>query len=289
MSKKKIAVIGLGSIGSRHARNLMQLGHEICGFDTHTIAVVPGMRCYHIWENLPGVDAYVIASPTPTHAYYIAACELFDKPYFVEKPLRDKALDSAQGAQATMVGYNLRFHSCVLQAKEWIDSGLIGKPQWANLVVAQRNDKTDYLRDGVILNWSHEIDLALHLLGPATVKACVADEKETLADIILVHENGCQTTLHLDYLTRPEIRQSVIVGDKGTIIIDLVHRHAWLRHSHEATPVGFVGDDSFDSNYIDEMESFIARIDGQETVGCTGAEGLEALKICLEAKRLAKA
>lgn len=286
MSKKKIAVIGLGSIGSRHAKNLIQLGHEVHGYDLVTIICIPGVKIHSSLGKLPEVDAYVIASPTPTHSLYIATARLQfpGKPLFVEKPVAHAPFNGSE--DIAMVGYNLRFHSCVLQAKEWID--LIGKPQWATFCVAQRNTKADYLRDGVILNWSHEIDLALHLLGPATVKACVADEKETLADIILVHENGCQTTIHLDYLTKPEIRQSIIVGDKGTIILDLAHRHAWFRDSHEKGPVGFVGPDTFDSNYLDEMESFIARIEGQETVGCSGKEGLDVLKVCLEAKTIAK-
>ncbi len=284
--KKKIAVIGLGSIGSRHAKNLIRLGHEVHGYDPSGL-ILNGLRRYDSLDKLPDdIDAYVIASPTPTHSTYIL--RFGHKPLFVEKPISHAPLGSlVLNDSVVMVGYNLRFHSCVLQAKEWIESGLIGKPQWGTFCVAQRNDKPDYRRDGVILNWSHEIDLALHLLGPAATKACVADEKETLADIILAHENGCQTVVHLDYLTKPEIRQSIVVGERGTIIIDLVHRHAWLRDSHERTPVGFVGDDSFDSNYLDEMESFIARIDGQETAGCTGAEGLEVLRICLEAKRLA--
>lgn len=287
MSKKKIAVIGLGSIGSRHARNLVRLGHEVYGYDPGIVAGVPGVKMHSDPITLPEADAYVIASPTSTHANYIF--RFGAKPLFVEKPIADRLIiitDEWAGSIA-MVGYNLRFHSCVLAAKDWIDGGHIGTPQWANLVCAQRNDKPAYLRDGVILNWSHEIDLALHLLGPAELVECVADDKETMADLILVHDNGCQSTIHLDYLTRPEIRQSIIVGSDATIIMDLAHRHAWLRKDHLQAPISVAGDDSFDSNYLDEMETFIARIDGQETIGCTGSEGLEVLKICLEAKRLA--
>lgn len=285
MSKKKIAVIGLGSIGSRHAKNLMILGHEVVGYDPQAIIAIPGVKVH---SRVPEADAYVIASPTPTHMMHYLDLRLkWNNPHvFMEKPIAH-AYDALMG-DIDMVGFNLRFHACVLQAKEWIDGGLIGKPQWATFCVAQRNTKADYLRDGVILNWSHEIDLALHLLGPAVVRACVADEKETIADIALTHDNGCQTMVHLDYLTKPEVRQSLVVGDKGQVIMDLAHRQCWLRDSHENAPMGFAGPDTFDSNYLDEMESFIARIDGQETVGCTGAEGLAALKICLEAKRLAK-
>jgi hypothetical protein len=70
--------------------------------------------------------------------------------------------------------------------------------------------------------------------------------------------------------------------------MDLVSRHAWLRNSEGVIIDSFVGDDTWDSNYLDEMETFIARVEGKETIGCTGQEGLEVLKICLEAKKLSQ-
>jgi len=92
--------------------------------------------------------------------------------------------------------------------------------------------------------------------------------------------------VHLDYVTEPEIRQDIIVGDKATLIMDLVNRQAWLRNNKGTIIDHHVGNDSWDSNYKDEMETFIARLDGEETVGCTGAEALEVLKICMKAKSL---
>jgi predicted dehydrogenase len=184
-----------------------------------------------------------------------------------------------------MVGYNLRVHSCVIQAKEWIDVDHLGDPLWGNFVVAQYNDK---YTDHVILNWSHEIDLALYLLGPLAVQTC-ASNSNGMADITLHNYlKHCTVTIHLDYVTKPEIRQTIIVGSKATIIMDLVSRHAWLRNSEGVIIDSFVGDDTWDSNYLDEMETFIARVEGKETIGCTGQEGLEVLKICLEAKRLSQ-
>jgi predicted dehydrogenase len=279
----RVGVIGLGSIGSRHAKNLKHLGHEVLGYDPK---IIDSFTINHVLTNS---DAVVIASPTPTHWEYMRQVSNADKPFFVEKPLADQAMGGS--FNALMVGYNLRFHSCVIKAKEWIDAGALGNhPIWSNFVVAQYSDKPDYLRDGVILNWSHEIDLALHLLGPAVVRACAADIKETIADLILWHwaPSHAHTTIHLDYLTKPEIRQSIIVGTDATIIMDLVGRHAWLRN-HEGLMIdSFVGDDTWDSNYLDEMETFIARVEGKETIGCTGQEGLEVLKICLKAKELSQ-
>lgn len=282
---KKIGVIGYGSIGKRHADNLMQLGHPVVVYDPNASV---GASTDSLEEAINDSDAVVIASPTSMHSQHIRFALDAGKPIFCEKPLADHEVPDTF-ERVVMVGYNLRFHSCVLKAKEWVDKGFLGQPLWANLVCAQYNSRDDYHRDGVILNWSHEIDLALHLIGPAGVSGCVKNKPESLADIVLSHENDCQSTIHLDYLTVPWIRQSIIVGTKATIILDLQGRQGWLRSSTGLTSDVIDGSySSFDDDYKDEMETFIARCDGAETAGCTGKEAREALKICLSAKKLSQ-
>jgi predicted dehydrogenase len=285
MTKKTIGIIGMGSIGKRHANNLTALGHNVIGYDTD-----PKLnQSIHFADNLDAmieyVDAVVIASPTNTHLDYIIKAIEAGKPFFVEKPITDCVVTDHLANAITMVGYNLRFHQCVLRAEEWIKEGYIGDPIWANFVVAQKNDK---YTDSVILNWSHEIDLALHLLGPANlinyaIGVDPVSMRQKIADLHLFHSNGCRSTVHLDYLTEPEIRQSIIVGKDATIIMDLVHRHAWLRS--RTTLDHCEATDNWDQNYLDEIETFLARCDGVETIGCTGAEGLEVLKICLATRK----
>lgn len=288
---KTIGVIGLGSIGMRHAKNLIKLGHEVYGADftgSRVDELIKAGGSIASEESLASYDAMIIATPTSSHIEYMHKYNN-TTPLFLEKPIGDRRFTKTDNV--AMVGYNLRFHECVQQAKEWVAEGLLGQPLWGNFVCAQYNDKPAYLRDGVILNWSHEIDLALHLMGPAEVAASatrLTDGKDDLTDIVLVHENGCRSTIHLDYLTKPEVRQSIIVGDKGTIIMDLVGRQAWLRDARAGTVIdAFVAQDSWDSNYMDEMRAFIDRIDGQETVGATGEEGLRVLEICLKVREQA--
>lgn len=285
---KTIGVIGLGSIGMRHAKNLKALGHHVWGYDPNiSKRLEHGFDlCGSKIEDIMGADALVIASPTSMHSQHIKMALDAKKPIFCEKPISDHDVTDTVHRIA-MVGYNLRFHSCVIKAKEWIEAGLLGQPIWANFVCAQYNNKEDYRRDGVILNWSHEIDLALHLLGAGFVKAASANKSESLADIVLLHSNECRSTVHLDYLTLPEVRQTIIVGDHATIILDLVRRNAWLRDTRGTIIDSFTGYDSYDDNYKDEMETFIARIEGQETVGCTGKEGRDVLNVCLSAKEFA--
>lgn len=284
---KTIGVIGLGSIGMRHAINLIEMGNAVYGVEPDENRMADFVDGGGMVLDRQSVDAYVIASPTSQHHY--ALFQLGEHlPLFVEKPIADR-LPVAR-ANVVMVGYMLRWHSCVKQAREWLAAGDIGTPLWATLTCAQFNDRPAYLRDGVILNWSHEIDLALYLLGPAHVSAAAArikDGCDDIADILLEHESGARSTIHLDYVTRPEIRQTLIVGSEGQIVLDLVSRHAWLRDTDGGILEHFQGVDSFDKNYVEEMQAFIDRIDGKDTLGATGEDGLAALQICLDARKMA--
>lgn len=279
----KIGVLGYGSIGQRHAKNLETLGCKVATYDP----ALPGHASGRDWL-IDWADAMVISSPTSEHWSDIAHGNRRNMPMFVEKPIGHMACDLST-ANVKMVGYNLRFHSCVKKAHRWLEKGRIGQPLWATFNCAQFNDKPQYLRDGVILNWSHEIDLALHLLGPANVVSCVTTSSEDMADIILRSRNAadCQTTIHLDYVTKPERRGFTIGSSNGYIAVDLVKRQAFLRGPNGEDEV-FNGQDSFDENYLDEMRAFLMRLDGQPTIGCTVQEGLDVLNICLKAKEMAR-
>jgi predicted dehydrogenase len=279
---KTFGILGHGSIGKRHAQNLVRLGHKVLSYDPNVLGNATDEQ-----DVINRADAILICSPTSLHYQHLVQSLLSNKPIFVEKPIGDTEktffLSSVMGRAPFMVGYNLRFHSCVKKAKEWIDNGILGQIQWASFVVGQKNDKLDYLRDGVILNWSHEIDLALYLLGPAKVlqaSARVTGSGEDIADIWLQHDSGARSSIHLDYVTKPEIREAWIVGANNRIGMDLVGRNASLgEYVHR-------GDDSFDQNYVEEMRAFIDRIDGKETIGCNAKEGLAVLEVCLQARLL---
>lgn len=294
---KTIGIIGLGSIGMRHAENLQKMGHNWVFHDPAKDASMSRERIF-----ADDVDAVIISSPTPNHLKDLHDCIEHKKHVFIEKPIGDD-WDSDDGYHArrpidaarrlglvVMVGYNLRNHSCVKKAREWLDVGLIGKPLWANFTLGQYSEKPPYLRDGVILNWSHEIDLALYLLGAAKVAASstrLTDGKDDMTDILLTHESGCRSTVHLDYITKPEVRQLIIGGTNGTIEVYLLSRAAYLNSNGIIAESAFRGKDTWNDNYIEEMQAFIDRIDGKETIGCSGKEGLEVLKICLEVRRQA--
>lgn len=281
----RIGILGYGSIGSRHGRNLLALGHKIIIHDPAMAESLPKD------EVIKQADAIVIASPTSEHFNDISRCAEAKKMCFCEKPVADRIVSISPALRwPLMVGYNMRFHPCVLKAKEWLSEGRIGKPFWSSFVCAQYNDKPEYRRDGVTLNWSHEIDLALHLLGEADVVGSAITKTDDIADILLRHKaSGAQTSIHLDYVTRPEHRGFSIAGEKGVIIANLPARSIVLLDTESNPRQVEQYQGSYDDDYLTEMAAFIARVGGakEQTLGCTAEEGIEVLKVCLKAKKMA--
>lgn len=291
---KTIGIVGFGSIGTRHANNALELGCKIKVYDANPSV---GRTVDTLDELLTTVDAVVIASPTDLHSGHLDQAVIRNRHILVEKPLAHKSpawvkqtLKLAEERKlVVMTGNNLRFHTCVKVAKGWLDEGAIGKPTLAHFAIMQYNEKPVYKRDGVILNWgAHEVDLALYLLGPAKVTHCFAeivDGHDIAALIQLFHKGEVGSLIHLDYYTKPQKRFFVISGDKGSISCDLEGFVAELRNDDGHEFVACEG--SFDSTYKDEMQAFIDRIDGKETLGASGQDGLACLELLLEARRLA--
>lgn len=277
MASMRIGVIGLGSIGLRHARNILDLGHEAFGFDPDEgrqalLASYGGVPAP--LQGTLATDRLVVASPTPNHYEQI---QMAESPTLVEKPLADKPIDGLDLSQIILVGYNLRYHSSVKQAKNWIDAGFIGKPLHADFVLAQFNDKPAYLRDGVILNWSHEIDLCLHLLGPGTCLSTV-EKNNTIADLFIEHITGCVSSIHLNYVNKKEERYFTILGDKGKIHCVLSpYRHADC-FTEDGSIYTYAYHTTFDEDYVTEMKAFLS---GEIGPGCTASQAVDVLKICL--------
>lgn len=279
----KIGIFGLGSIGMRHAKNAKMLGHEVYGFDPvmERRLALNGVL-YEPHEIFEIADAIVIATPTDKHLPVLRDAIAAKKPVMVEKPIADEIspllLDLVDTDLPNMVGYNLRFHGAVLKVKQWLDEGKIGQPYWGHFCCAQRNERYG---DSVVLNWSHEIDLALYLLGPATMDAATLRRhgRIDIADLNLEHQSGAQSTIHLDYVTKPFQRHGKIAGSKGVISFNLED----IRFAHLNGGDLVYCPDSWDENYLTEMKAFIDRCNGKATPGATLKDGLATLQICHDA------
>lgn len=284
----KFGVVGHGSIGSRHAENLRMLGHTPLIYDPKEME--PSVkREKHLYDQC---GAVVIATPSPYHEGCIRACVergchmLIEKPISTSHGMLQSLLNQAEEKKlVVMMGNNLRFHPCVQQAKQCIDNEAFGTPLWASFTCGQQSSKPLYLSDGVILNTgAHEVDMALHLLGPGHVEHARAQtlfDHDRVAEFWMLHDSGCWSSFHLDFVTPDPIREAWIVGAADKIGIDLINRN--ISFGNEVSRCG----GSYDDDYVLEMKAFIDRIEGKETLGATGMNGLETLDVLLAARRKA--
>ena len=276
----KFFVIGLGSIGSRHAKNLLDMGHTVWGYDKSlqtALRVKEELPGLEIAADMWGCDAYVICTPPDQHIHEIGNAIGAGKHVFVEKPIGvpadieplGKLLEEAKRKNlVVMVGNMLRFHPEVRKVKP-----LVKKPATPLFEVLQKNER---YKENVILNWgAHEIDLALYFSGPAVVTTSRGGEKRAV--ITLQHFKGARSMILMDYLTEPEVRRFEIdEEDGGWHVVDL------------RLP-------DWNDVYMDEMREFEHRIYANqhnlryESVGAIGDDGLATLKIIAEAMRMADA
>lgn len=312
------AVLGLGSIGLRHARNLIALGQTVRGFDpeqgkrdrAEREGVVP---CRSREAAIEGSSMVVVASPnmhhlSDTEAAISAGCHIF-----IEKPLAhtDQGLSllvetARRENLCFFVGLNQRLNPAVVATKEYLSSCELGDLFWARFICASYlpdwRPNTDYRANyaadptsgGVIFDVIHEFDLAYHLCGPwEPIAAAVQNtgkleiQSEDVCDAILHHENGVRSTVHLDYVSRPAQRSIVVVGTKGSLSADLRTRHIKVLGT-DGTPVfdkrfgGTVSDD-----YIAEMRVFLECTRGEAEPICRPTQAVSLLGQVLKLRNLA--
>lgn len=279
----KIGIVGYGSIGKRHARNALALGHEVLVYDP---LLQPSSRVAFERNIYDQCDAVIVATPSMHHEAGLRACIERGRPVLIEKPISislgtlPALLDRAdEKSLVVMMGCNLRFHPCVQQVKLWLAAGDIGMPRWANFICA--TESRDPGRDGVVMNvGAHEVDIAQYFFGPGTCVSAYADAAAS-AVFVLQHETGVRSVFHLDYATQNRIREFWIAGDEKNIGVDLDARQMSLGNKASLAP------GSYDDDYMNELRGFTGRIGGVFAPGASGRDGLATLRTLLDIKKKA--
>ena len=138
----RFAILGLGSAGSRHARNLVELGHDVAGFDPGDVPTPDGMpRFASQLRAIRWADAVVVASPSARHAAQAIAALQERRHVLIEKPLASRLDEAAALRRAaavpglvSAVAMNLRFHPALERLKALLDEQELGRPQLAEAV-----------------------------------------------------------------------------------------------------------------------------------------------------------
>lgn len=319
-SAPQIAVLGCGSIGSRHLRNLCDLGYTgLMAFDpdpqirqkvSEELGVGVSGSLDDIWHWRPAVA--LVTAPTNLHVELALMAARQNCHLFIEKPL-SHSLDGVDGLCAevedrgltTLVGCNMRFHPGPVRLKKWLGERAVGQvlsarfqtgsylPRWRPGQDYHQSYSASPVWGGAVLDCIHELDLALWLLGGAKVLAAVTRpaisiglKTDGLAEVILEHESGVISNLHLNFIQRNYRRAIEIIGSEGSI--------EWEFNCGQAKRYGPDGnvedrvdqaqDWEMNRMYVDELRYFLRCV--QEGLPSFNPiqQAAETLKVALQAR-----
>ena len=253
MPNPHVIVLGAGSAGRRHARNLSALGCRISAFDPRPdrrsalaaeVDLVAATASLREAFELADLDAVAVCSPPSFHADQAIEAINRGLPVLLEKPVspelaaaRRLASESKKASVPVLLGYTWRWWPPLAEARRRLEAGAVGRllhvrcslsahladwhpwERYQDFFMSSRE-----LGGGALLDESHWIDLMLWMFGmPAGVFAKVdrlsdleidADDN---VDMLLDYPGGPRVMLHLDLYGRPHERFIQFVGDRGTL------------------------------------------------------------------------
>jgi predicted dehydrogenase len=311
----RIAVLGLGSAGSRHARLLRELGHEVIGFDPVAPASKGVARADSMESAIESAEAVIVASPNSLHAEQAVAALERGKPVLVEKPLAVSVTDAQSVLEAAEragvvcgVAMNLRFHPGVLELKRLVDEGALGRVlfarAWFGYDLRLWHPGGDYRRSysaradlggGIVLDAIHELDYLLWLLGPveslSAETAHVSDlelDVEDLAVATLRFESGAIGTVDLNFFEPVYRRGCLLVGAGSTAFWNWSEATVTIGSESEKDRVTEVGCDLRDT-YQAELKDFLEAVDHGVPPRTSASGGLAAVLVAETIKEAALA
>jgi predicted dehydrogenase len=229
----KVLVIGTGSIGRRHAENLVALGASV-----ETVSMREGGLDYALARLAAGWDAAVVATATQIRLPLVEAAAARGIPLYIEKPLAagPEAVSAIYGAAApiltrSVLGLMMRYNPVF---RHLAQSDLSDSFHYAFEIghdVTQWRQEWNFAQSyaaredggGVLLDLCHEIDMA-HCLFPGVLSdvACIGHVRYPGIDMAtqVSRAGPAQGVVAMDYLAPEPIRRAEIAGTRGRRSVD---------------------------------------------------------------------
>jgi myo-inositol 2-dehydrogenase/D-chiro-inositol 1-dehydrogenase len=318
-----LGLLGVGRIGVMHARNIAALREQFAARDielqlkltdvaeAHAQAVATEVGAEFVPGGVrglldSGVDAFVVATGTPTHPELIRAGVDAGIPVFCEKPVAGSVADSlplldyiAERGGVVQIGHQRRFDAGYLEAKRRFEAGEIG---WIHSLRAMTGDMVPpsvqfiatsgglfrdcAVHDFDIIRWltgreivevyargSNNGDPAIGEVGDVdTALAVVTFDDGTVGTVSATRYNGAGHDVRLE-----------IQGSKSSVMVGLDDKTA-LRSTEPGVvfPAGethktFAG--RFDAAYRAELAAFVELVLGERDNPCTPEDAVAASRV----------
>ncbi|MCA9370463.1 MAG: Gfo/Idh/MocA family oxidoreductase, partial [Candidatus Peregrinibacteria bacterium] len=326
----KILICGTGSIGKRHTRNLRTLGiQHLAVFDPNEqqrkeiAAEIDCDDCGDYEEALSTMkpDIVFVCSPTKYHVTQAMAAAKAGAHLFIEKPL-NHTMDGISELQkevqnrnlTCMVGCNMRFHHGPSTVKRLLNEGVIGAPKRSEIAVAfnftgrpdfenkvenySKSYNADPEQGGATRECVHEIDLALWYFGSGVLSSAEIEmasriqlpDVDGTADLVLQHENGAVSNVHLSFMDPEYKRYCKIEGAEGSIAWSISDNVVKVYDAAQNEVASYPQPDGYEFAvaYIAQTVHFLDCVAHVTKPMASLDDAIRALKIALDALENAK-
>jgi predicted dehydrogenase len=254
VTTEHLLVLGAGSVGKRHMRNLAALGCRISAMDPRedrldeTAEQLSLESRYADLEsamvNASTYSGVVVCSPPAYHVDQCFAALRARLPVLLEKPVSPDLASARRLADEVLatgvpllLAYTYRWWPPVRDLRARVHAGEIGSPRHVRCTMSAHladwhpwERYQDFfmasreLGGGALLDESHFIDLMLWIFGrPTSVFARVEKlsdleiETDDNVDAWFAHDGGPRIGIHLDLYGRPHERSITVAGARGTL------------------------------------------------------------------------
>lgn len=248
--KLKIVFFGLGSIGLKHAKILID------NYDYELYAFRSGINCnlntlgikeVFSWAEVKDInpDAVFITNPTSLHIETAIKCAQLGYKLFIEKPIGsdlrnlEKLVDIVKKKKiVTFIAYSLRFHPVIINLGKYLKEHKFLHlrafctsyyPLWKpNQDYLKRYSANKNLGGGVILDLSHELDYVSYLLGDIakingvfSKRSNITVDTEDWADMLVSTDLG-PANIHINFLSHQRQRIIQIDFEDISVVGDII-------------------------------------------------------------------
>ena len=318
-----ILIVGFGSIGKRHLKNIMEnfdakiilctKRTDLKKYEKNGIIVVKSLS--EALKHEPNIA--FITNETSYHVQTAIKLAKKNIDLFLEKPISNSMHDVKKLEKIihnkkliSQIGCNMRFHPCIIKIKEILKTEKLGK------VISVHVESSSYLPDwhpyedyrhgyaaredlggGISLTCIHELDFLYWFFDDVekifSITGKFSDLEITADDLsvmTLIFKNKIIGEVHLDYIQRPDFKSCTIKGVKGTLNWDSSSNEVKIFYRDRKSWKIELKLKHFEKNsmYVDELNYFFTCIDMKNSTMNDISDGIKTLQIILSAKKSSK-
>jgi predicted dehydrogenase len=309
--KRKVVVVGLGSIGRRHARLLAGRSDviaEVCEPSAASLErarpEIGNLTNHASLESALASkpQAVVIATPHHLHADQTVAALKAGVHVLCEKPMAhdlasaQRMVEAAASSKAVLsIGFHMHFVPMMQRVRQMITAGELGQVVHVHCRVGTYitlvNSLSRYQRTmhgALLFDYAHQPDVLNWWLGRKprgvyTFGGQGGDLEHTSTPNYLAttidYEGDLLATIHLNYMQMPQRHEFEVVGDKAWVVVDFDKATVRIgdRASQSERSETFLAER--DPHYLAEHQAFFDAIDGKRAPESPASESIVSMRI----------